>query len=57
MRLFLPRPILSLNVVDLAMLLDSDLAIFEQELSFSSNSAGRSHRMWRKIFELYSQSP
>jgi hypothetical protein len=58
-RLFLPRPILSLNVVDPATLLDSDLAAFEQELSFSSNDfCGQEPSYVEKDIELYySQSP
>jgi hypothetical protein len=47
-----------MNVVDLATLLDSDLAIFAQELSFGSNDFCRQEPLYvEKDIELYSQLP
>src|SRR4051812_16657411 len=51
---FLPRPIHSLNVVDLAVLLDNHLTVLEQELSFSSNDVcGQEPSCMEKDIELY----
>ena len=44
--------------MDLATLLDSDLAVLEEEVSFSSNDVyGQEPSCVEKDIELYSQSP